>query len=584
MSILIYLLQPLFAGQLMLSEEQINEIPHKTTPAIFLVLIAALGSFSFGYSLGSFNTTMKFVVQVMEWCSDNRFDCEESKAKKSLVSSIIFVGCAVGATLCGSLLKYGRRRVMFIMNLLFVIGPITVALVPASNSGGSLFLFSIARFISGLGVGLSTVVVPLYISEMAPVKIRGALGCLHQTMINVGLVVSIAVGLPQHQPEPHSAIAPGNFESNYWRWVACMGIVVVVIQVFSLLFIFKEEPATFSISKMKTIEQIDNPLDACRLSAFKSLCYTYEEYNAKILFEHLLETQRKSLDMSQMTSSIECPNKNTGDFEPLIGKSRVDPSFDALHLRKENDLIPQKRGSTTLVREISVERLKDSNAESTELNIIQCWRDPQHRKPLLVGCMLAILQQSSCINVVVTKSNSILEEANVSPDMITVYSLLTQLVNFGVTLSASRFVDKVGRKTMLLVGLVAQSIALAPAAIGYLVLPSSHEALSTLAIISMIGYIAAFAVALGPILWVYVSEIWTESTKDSSMGFVSSFCWVCSILIIFSAEFLSTGQVYNVAFWSSIIGIGMVQLFLIETAGRSYSPFYSTKTGIQIEN
>lgn len=106
-----------------------------------------------------------------------------------LVSSIFTLGGLIGALASGSLsARYGRLRVMRINTILLALGPLAEALAP--NIGALAF----GRFVSGLGAGVSVVVVPIYISEIAPPSEKGFFGAFTQIMTNMGIFTTQVLG------------------------------------------------------------------------------------------------------------------------------------------------------------------------------------------------------------------------------------------------------------------------------------------------------------------------------------------------------------------------------------------------------
>lgn len=107
----------------------------------------------------------------------------------AVVSSIYTLGGLVGALSGGpSCNKYGRLRSMHLISIFFIIGPVVESI--ANNIG----VLCLGRVLSGLGAGAAIVVVPIYISEVAPPKEKGLFGALTQTMINTGIFVAQLLG------------------------------------------------------------------------------------------------------------------------------------------------------------------------------------------------------------------------------------------------------------------------------------------------------------------------------------------------------------------------------------------------------
>jgi sugar porter (SP) family MFS transporter len=133
------------------------------------------------------------------------------------------MGSALYGTVVGSLLggwpadKFGRRRTLLFIGALYVISAVGCAF--ASNVG----VFIAARFIGGLGIGVSTVAAPLYISEIAPPAYRGRLAGMFQFNIVFGILVAYA----------SNAIIAHIGGDNAWRWM--LGIAAIPSIIYSVL-------------------------------------------------------------------------------------------------------------------------------------------------------------------------------------------------------------------------------------------------------------------------------------------------------------------------------------------------------------
>ncbi len=163
--------------------------------------IAALGGLLFGFDTGIISGALLFI----------REDLTLSPFLQSAVVSAILVGTIIGAGSSGPLTdKFGRRNMAIVAAVIFVVGAIGSALAP-----GVWFLIG-ARVVLGLAVGASTVIVPLYIAELAPTEIRGTLTALFQLAITIGIVVAYLVNY---------ALAA----AEAWRWMLGLGAVPAVV-------------------------------------------------------------------------------------------------------------------------------------------------------------------------------------------------------------------------------------------------------------------------------------------------------------------------------------------------------------------
>ena len=134
----------------------------------------------------------------------------------------VAMASALYGTVLGSLLgswptdRFGRRRTLLWIGLLYLISAIGTALAP------QVYIFIAARFIGGLGIGISTVAAPLYISEIAPPKYRGRLAGMFQFNIVFGILMAFA----------SNAFLAGIGESA-WRWM--LGVAAVPSLLYTVL-------------------------------------------------------------------------------------------------------------------------------------------------------------------------------------------------------------------------------------------------------------------------------------------------------------------------------------------------------------
>jgi sugar porter (SP) family MFS transporter len=134
----------------------------------------------------------------------------------------IAIGAALYGTVLGSLLggwptdHFGRRRTLMAIGLLYIISALGCAFA------GDVYSFATARFIGGLGIGISTVAAPLYISEIAPAAYRGRLAGMFQFNIVFGIVIAFL----------SNALLAGIGE-NAWRWM--LGVAVFPSLLYALM-------------------------------------------------------------------------------------------------------------------------------------------------------------------------------------------------------------------------------------------------------------------------------------------------------------------------------------------------------------
>lgn len=142
------------------------------------------------------------------------------------VAALLTVGCLIGALFTGSFTeKFGRKKVMIMTAVLYIISALGCAL---AESSAILIIF---RILSGLAVGATSVVAPMYISEIAPAKNRGRLVSFNQFAITIGIVLAyifdyLLIG----------------FGENAWRYMLAIPGLFGVLYLIFLIVKFPESP------------------------------------------------------------------------------------------------------------------------------------------------------------------------------------------------------------------------------------------------------------------------------------------------------------------------------------------------------
>ncbi|HEY1821138.1 MAG TPA: sugar porter family MFS transporter [Trebonia sp.] len=176
--------------------------------------VTALGGLLFGYDTGVVSGALLFVKKDFGGLSS---------FQQELVTSLLLVGAVVGALTAGRIADVlGRRLTVLITALVFIVGVLLAAFTPTYP------LLLIARFIIGLAVGSASMVVPLYIGEIVPPRMRGGLVSLNQLAITAGILVSYLIDY-------------GLSGSGNWRLMFGLATVPAVLLFVGMLF-QKESP------------------------------------------------------------------------------------------------------------------------------------------------------------------------------------------------------------------------------------------------------------------------------------------------------------------------------------------------------
>ncbi|MBX3254742.1 MAG: sugar porter family MFS transporter [Chitinophagaceae bacterium] len=187
-------------------------------------IILALGGFLFGFDTAVISGVEKKVQAL--------FDLSPFWHGFTIASALI--GTVAGALFAGKPTdRYGRKPVLFVVALLFFISAIGSAI--AFN----VEIFILFRFLGGIAVGASSVVAPMYISEVSPAFMRGRMTALFQFNVIFGILIAYV-----------SNYALRDMGDDAWRWMLGVGGLPAVAYFF-LLFIVPESPR-FLIKKNKT--------------------------------------------------------------------------------------------------------------------------------------------------------------------------------------------------------------------------------------------------------------------------------------------------------------------------------------------
>ncbi|WP_314455988.1 sugar porter family MFS transporter [uncultured Microbacterium sp.] len=250
--------------------------------AIGLSLAAAVGGFLFGFDSSVINGAVDAV--------ESNF--ELSQVLTGFVVAVALLGCAVGAVVAGALSdRWGRLKVMLLGAVLFFVSSIGAAL---TFSVPDLILW---RVMSGLGIGIASVVAPAYIAEVAPRQIRGSLASLQQLAITLGIfgaLLSDAV-------LANSAGGAANelwLGMEAWRWMFLVGVVPAAV--YGILSFTVPESPRFLLAKGRTDE-------------------------ARSIFARLVPPADLEKTMKDLTQAIETDRKNANVSlrGPLLGLQRI---------------------------------------------------------------------------------------------------------------------------------------------------------------------------------------------------------------------------------------------------------------------
>jgi MFS transporter, SP family, sugar:H+ symporter len=422
----------------------------------------SLGGLLFGYDTGVISGAILFISQELRL----------TPFLEGLVVASLLLGAAVGAASAGPLSdRLGRRNLVIIAAILFTIGAIGAALSP---NVAVLVLF---RVVLGLAVGTAALVVPLYLSEIAPTEIRGAISSLNQLNIVVGILLAFIV---------NALLA----NAEAWRWMMGLAAIPSLVLLIGMFF--------------------------------------------------LPETPRW-----------------------LVSQDRDEDARDVLR-RSRNEEETEKE-----IRDI---REVEEQEEGGLRELTASWVRPA----LIVAIGLAVFQQIIGINTIIYYAPTTLTNVGYGAAAAIYANLIIGVVNVLMTLVAIWIIDRVGRKPLLLVGLVGMVASLTILGLSTLLLsePSSPtDAVAVITLLCLAGFIISFAATWGPTVWVMLPEVLPLRIRGTAMGVAIFLHWIANFLVsqTFPSLLASVGP-GPVFLGYAVIGVlafVFVSAFVTETKGRS---------------
>lgn len=413
--------------------------PSKTKPTpefyiLAITVVATLGGLLFGYDTGVIGGSQLYFTEYFNF----------TPAEQGWAVSSALYGCLFGAAIAGTLsFRFSRKNSLILSGLLFAIS--------AWGSGipESLNELVVYRIIGGIGVGIASMVAPMYIAEIAPSKIRGRLVSYYQLAIVVGFfVVFLATYF----------IGGGNVTG---------------------------------------------------LSA--------EEIEA--IHEHNVQHGWRVMFWSELIPA--------GMFFLLLFFIPYSPRWLMMRGREEEAMVVLKKitaddeEAQKEFNEIKESMLAGARMEKTSMF------SGKFLKILIIGTILSILQQTTGINAILYYGAEIFSNAlGYGPEDALKQQILLGFVNLIFTFVAIFTVDKWGRKPLLLTGTLGMLIGLSVLGISIY-----SDNLGIISLIGILIFIGSFALSMGPITWVMLSEIFPNKIRSSAMSIAVAAQWLFNAIV-----------------------------------------------------
>jgi len=343
------------------------------------------------------------------------------------IMSMALWGTVLGALFGGIPTQvWGRKKVLLWVGILFTLSAFGTALA------NDPYLFSFFRFIGGVGIGISSVVAPIYISEIATPSTRGRLVALYQFNIVFGILVAFV---------SNYALA-GFGGDNDWRWM--LGVLAIPSLLYTLLVFGISESPRWLITGQKNVA-------------------TAKE----ILMNAGVE------NVEEVVAGILSGGSTEESQHPPAG-----------------------------------------------------WLSKKHRRLLSLAFMIAFFNQLSGINFILYYAPEILEQAGLATRESLFNSIAIGSTNLIFTFVGLYLIDRLGRKTLLLIGSIGYILSLSMVAYAFY----SHAGAFFLMTFLLL-FIAAHAIGQGAVIWVFISEIFPTRIRSAGQSFGASIHWVFAALI-----------------------------------------------------
>jgi sugar porter (SP) family MFS transporter len=426
----------------------------------FIGAIAAMGGLLFGYDTGVISGALLFIKQ--EWTL--------SAIQQGWLVSSVLVGAVLGAAFSGKTTDFfGRRNVVITTAIIFFIGSVGTALAPDIT-----WLISF-RILIGVAIGIASFTVPLYLSEISPDNIRGAMVSLNQLAITIGIVLSYVID------QTFASFAHG------WRYMFFVGVLPSAVLGIGMFFL--PDSPRWLLSK------------------------GYDEKARKVL------------------------EKISANVDETINK----------------------------VKKNIEEEKNDSWKE-----IFAVWLRPA----MIIGIVLMFFQQFTGINTVIYYAPTIFQMTGFQSAKAAIFAtVIVGIVNVLMTIVSIKLIDRLGRKPLLYIGLSGMILSLSVLGIAFQATVALGFLLKWVAIGSLIVYIASFAISLGPVCWLIISEIYPLKIRGLAMSIATVSNWGFNFLV--ALMFLPMVQKLGTAstFWffalMSVAGVIFCYLYVPETKGYS---------------
>jgi SP family galactose:H+ symporter-like MFS transporter len=194
---------------------------------------------------------------------------------------------------------------------------------------------------------------------------------------------------------------------------------------------------------------------------------------------------------------------------------------------------------------------------------------PRVRAALVVGLILAAVQQFAGINTIIYYAPTIMQETGLSAGNSIFYSVFIGIINLAMTIVSLRLIDRLGRRPLLLMSLGGMLVSLTLLGLAFV---ASFSSVITLLCILL--YIMAFAIGMGPVFWVIIGEIFPPRAKAEGVSAGSTVNWLANFAVSLAflpvVDAIGQGETFWIFAVICLFGVWFVGRYVPETKDREF--------------
>ncbi|KAK5170238.1 uncharacterized protein LTR77_004824 [Saxophila tyrrhenica] len=472
-----------------------------------IATFAALGGFVYGYNQGMFGqilTMNSFIARI------NPYYEGATGIQQGLLTSVLELGAWIGALMNGVLADWlGRRLTVVVACVIFTVGVIVQACTVNKD-------YVIAgRFVTGIGVGAFSMLVPLYNAELAPPEVRGALVALQQLAITFGIMVSYWIGYGTNYIG-----GTGDSQSDAaWLIPICIQLLPSTVLAAGMVLFMPQSPRHL-MNKGREQECLDT------IARLRST--TTDDIRVRIEFLEIKALR----EFERMRLAEAFPQYQDGSFKSAIMMG-----------------------------------LNDYASLITNKSLF---------KRTVVAVFTMVFQQWNGVNAILYYAPFIFKGFGLVGNTQSLLATgVTGIVMFLATIPAVLYVDRFGRKTILITGGLGMAMChfiVAGITGAFQDSWGSHTAAGWVAVVFVWFYAINFGYSWGPVAWIIVSEVFPLGMRAKGVSIGGSSNWLNNFAVAISTSpFIKASQFGAFIFFGCVttVGVAFIYFYVPETKGRT---------------